>query len=140
MLLSHKNNNKIKNLNEKYLQLIYSHNKSSYENVSGKINSVSIHRKKKQVKHLKLKLAIEMFKVKQRQCPDITRDIFMEGTSNYGNLQNHPHFITPHVNTVYHGIESITYLGPKIWDIVPKEINQKCSIKSFTEFNKMWYQ
>ena len=54
--------------------------------------------------------------------PEIISDTFIERSRNQYNLQNHPDFITPHVNSVYHETESITYLGPKIWNIFPKEI------------------
>ena len=32
-------------------------------------------------------------------------------------------FRIPSVNTVYHGSESSSYLGPKIWEIVPVKMN-----------------
>ena len=114
---SRKNNNKIKHLHERCLRLIHSDKKSSYENLLEKDNSVSIHHKNIQA------LAIEMFKVKHKICPEITYDIFMERTNNQYNLRNRPDFITPHVHSVFHGTESISYLGPKIWDIVPEEFN-----------------
>ena len=31
------------------------------------------------------------------------------------------HFETPFVRTVYNRTESVSYLGPKIWDIVPEQ-------------------
>ena len=71
MLHSHKNNNKIKHLHERYLRLIYSDKKSSYENLLEKDNSVSVHHKNIQA------LAIEMFKVKYKLCLEINGDIFM---------------------------------------------------------------
>ena len=70
--------------------------------------------------HLKKALAIEMFKVKHKLCPEITGDIFMERTNSQYNLHNRPDFITPQVHNVFHGTESISYLGPKICDIVPE--------------------
>ena len=39
------------------------------------------------------------------------------------NLRQNSQFSRPRVNTVYHGTESISILGPKIWDLVPS--NQK---------------
>ena len=66
-----------------------------------------------------------MFKVKHKLCPDITSDIFKERTNNQYNLRNRNDFVIPRVHTVYHGTESIIYLGPKIWDIFPEEIKQK---------------
>ena len=82
MLHSRKNNNKIKHLHERYLRLIYSDKMSSDENLLEKDDSVSIHHKNIQT------LAIEMFKVKRKLCPEITGNIFMERTSNQYNLRN----------------------------------------------------
>ena len=39
------------------------------------------------------------------------------------NLRQYSQFSRSRVNTVYHGTESISNLGPKIWDLVPS--NQK---------------
>ena len=67
---SRKNNNKIKHLHER---LIYSDKKPSFENL---LEKASIHHKNIQA------LAIEMFKVKYKLCPEITGDIIMERTNN----------------------------------------------------------
>lgn len=83
-------------------------------------------------------LAIEMFKVKHKLCPEISTDIFMEKANNQYNFRNHTDFLTPQANSVYCGTESISYLGPRIWDIVPEEIKQKNSLNSFKESIKMW--
>ena len=132
MLHSRKNNNKIKHLDERCLRLIYSDKKSSYEKLLEKDGSVSIHHRNIQA------LAIEMFKVKHKLCPEITSDIFMERTNYHYNLRNRSDFITPQVNSVYHGTESITYLGPKIWDMVPDSIKETKSLNSFKESIKLW--
>ena len=129
---SRKNNNKIKHLHKRCLLLIYSDKKSSYEKLLEKDGSVSIHHRNIQA------LAIEMFKVKHKLCPEITSDIFMERTNYHYNLRNRSDFITPQVNSVYHGTESITYLGPKIWDMVPDSIKEKISLNSFKESVKLW--
>ena len=70
MLHSRETNNKTKHLHVRCLRLIYTDKKSPYENLLEKDNSVSIHHKKFQA------LAIDMFKVKHKLCPEITRDIF----------------------------------------------------------------
>ena len=81
-----------------------------------------------------------MFKVKRKLWPEITGDIFMEMKNNQYNLRNRPDFITPDVHSVFHGTESISYIGTKIWDIVPEEFKHKKSLHSFKESIKMWYQ
>ena len=73
-----------------------------------------------------------MFKVKHKLCPEITI------TSNLYNLHIGPDFITPQVNSVFHGAESILYLGAKISNIVPEEFKHKKSLNSFKESIKMW--
>ena len=132
MLHSRENNNKIKHLHERCLRLIYSDKKPSYENLLEKDNSVSMHHKNIQV------LAIEMFKVKHKLCPEITRDVFMERTNNQYNLRNRLDFITLQVHSAFHETESISYLGPKIWYIVPEEFQNKKSLNSFKGSIKMW--
>ena len=37
-------------------------------------------------------------------------------------------FRIPSIRTVYHGSESISFLGPKIWNILPYEIKQQTSL------------
>ena len=38
------------------------------------------------------------------------------------NLRNWTDFDVPKVKTVNHGSESVRYLGPKIWEIIPPHI------------------
>ena len=94
--------------------------------------TVSIHHKNIQP------LATEMLKVKHKLCPDITGDIFMERINSQYNLHNGTDFITSQVNNAFHGTESISNLGPKIWDIVPEEFKHKKLLNSFKESIKMW--
>ena len=35
------------------------------------------------------------------------------------------------VKSVWHGTESVSYLGPKIWDLVPNEIKESKSLNAF---------
>ena len=48
------------------------------------------------------------------------------------------HVETPFVRTVYNGTESVSYLGPKIWEIVPEEYKALNSLNSFKESIKNW--
>ena len=59
-------------------------------------------------------LATEMFKVKNEMSSEIICDTFTPIINNHSNLRHINHFETPFVSTVYNGIESVSYLGPKI--------------------------
>ena len=125
MLHSRCNNNKIKHLHERCLRLTYCDKTSSYEELLEKDGAVSIHYRNIQ------SLAIEMYKVKNAIAPMITANVFCPNHENHYNLRNHSDFRVPFARTVYHGTESISYLGPKIWDIVPAELKQNQSFNSF---------
>ena len=40
-------------------------------------------------------------------------------------------FVTRRVNTVYNGIDILSYLGPKIWLLIPNEIKSLPSLELF---------
>ena len=88
------------------LRLLCSDKKSSYKTLLEKDGSVSINHKNIQT------LATEIFKVTHHICPEITGNIFIEGTNCLCNLRYRKHFKTPReVSTME---QSIEYLGPKI--------------------------
>ena len=57
---------------------------------------------------------------------------------NLDVTQSKQHIETSFARTVYNGTESVSYLGPKIWDIVPEEYNTMNSLNSFKESIKNW--
>ena len=63
-------NNKINTLHERCLRIIYNDNTSTFKELLGKDNSVSIHYKNIQA------LAIEMYKVANGMSPKIMNEIF----------------------------------------------------------------
>ena len=107
-------NNKINRLHERSLRLLYGNNSSSFEKLLEQDKSVTIH-----TRNLRI-LATEMFKVYQNISPLILSEIFHQRENNY-NLRINSDFAMPNVRSVFHWTESILYLGPKIWDIVPLE-------------------
>ena len=42
------------------------------------------------------------------------------------------------VKSVYHGTESISYLGPKIWEILPKKLKNIENLAHFKNEIKTW--
>ena len=69
--------------------------------------------------------------------PDILREIFVPKISLY-NLRKNNTFERPQVDSVYHGTESLSFLGPKVWDLVPLEIKQLESLEFFKLKIKKW--
>ena len=80
-------------------------------------------------------LATEMFKVKNEISPWIICDIFIQRINNHYNPRHINHFETPFVRTIYNGTNSVSYLGPKIWDIVPEEYKTLNSLNSLKPLN-----
>ena len=62
--------------------------------------------------------------------PEILRETFVSKTSSY-NLLRSDAFEECQVHSVYHGTESLSFLGPKIWDLVPGELKQSETLYSF---------
>ena len=63
--------------------------------------------------------------------PDIMQEIF-ETKIKYYNTHNAPAFSSRNIKTVRYGLQTISYMAPKIWDLVPKvtTLNQfKAKIK-----------
>ena len=69
-------------------------------------------------------LAIEMYKVANGMSPEIMNDIFQLKRKPRYNLRYTSEFIIPPVHSVYHGSESVFYLGTKIWELIPPVIRQ----------------
>ena len=110
-------NNKINRLHERCMRLIYADKTSSFEEQLEQVKSISIHTRNLQM------LAIEMIKVYRSTYPPIFSELFRRHDICY-NLLSNSNFAVSDVKSVFHGSESISYLGPKIWDIVPRELKQ----------------
>ena len=62
-------------------------------------------------------------------------ELFAPKMSSY-NLRNNNSFKRRRVNSVWHGTESVSYLGPKIWDLVPNEIKESESLNGSNSKSK----
>ena len=47
------------------------------------------------------------------------------------DLRNNNSFKRRRVNSVWHGTELVSYLGPNIWDLAPNEIKESESLNGF---------
>ena len=110
-------NNKTNCLHERCLHLLSGDKSSSFKKILEQDKSVAIHTRNLQI------LAMEKFKVYRNISLAIFSEIFHRRDINY-NLRINSDFAMPNVRSVSYGSESISYLGPKIWDIVPLELEE----------------
>ena len=130
MLRSIKLNNKINRLHKRCLRLIYNDRISSYEELSDKDNSVLIHQKNLQ------KLAIEIFET--YTAPQIMNEVFPRNYDLNYNLRRHPEFASRAINTVHYGSESLSFLGPKMWEMLSLDLKNSDFLDSFKSEIKNW--
>ena len=78
-----------------------------------------------------------MFKIHSCLSPGILREIFVPKISLY-YLRRNKTFERRQVHSVYHIAESLSFLGPKIWDLVPLELKQLKSLEVLKLKIKKW--
>ena len=137
-------NNKINRLHERCLRVIYNDKTSSFEQLLENDNSVSIHHRNIQT------LGIEMYKVSNGLCktkikcktnglsPEIMNEIFQIREESRYNLRYTSQFTIPPIHSVYNGRESVSYMGPKIWEPIPHAFKQINSLSGFKKAIKEW--
>ena len=65
-----------------------------------------------------------MFKVSKGLCPEIVEKMFQYRNEIPYNLRQRTQFHIPLVPAVFSGAESIKFLGPKIWKLIPDEMEE----------------
>ena len=71
-----------------------------------------------------------IYKVVNNIAPTIVSELFSFSNVNH-NLRSGSQFHQPSTNAAWNRQETITYLGPKIWNVVPEEMHQKSSLHAF---------
>ena len=127
MFISRNTNHKINKL-ERSLRILYKDDISSFNELLQKDNSVTVHTRNIQL------LAVEMYKVKNDLSPNYIIEMFPKSNSSY-NLRNTSDFKRPLVNTVFRGTETLSNIGPQIWELLPLYIK---TLLLFKEKVKQW--
>ena len=79
-----------------------------------------------------------MYDVVNGVSPEIMKEVFkFRGGSRY-ILRRQNTFICPIVNTVYNGTETVLFMGPKIWELIPAQIKELISLNGFKKAVKKW--
>ena len=124
-------NHRINHLHERALRIAYNDHINDFGYLLEQSNSVPIH-----IRNLQL-LMTEVFKAKFHLNPPFMKDFFREQNMSY-NLRHGNDAQLPKVQTTSSGIETIAYLGGRLWQLLPQEIKQSSSLSIFRKRIKCW--
>ena len=125
-------NHRINSIHDTALRVAYQDYKSMFLQLLQKDNSVTIHQRDLQV------LATEIFKAKNDLTPEIMKEVFELKEPSYSLFSKRNYFVGGNVKTTHYGIQSIKYLGPKIWDLILDQIKHCGLSTKFKHFIKSW--
>ena len=83
-------------------------------------------------------LAIELSKVKNGLFPEIMKEILVFQENKTYNLKIGNHLGQKNVQTTQYGIESISNLAAKLWNLLPREIKNSSSLSVFKNKIRKW--
>ena len=116
-------NSRINKIHERALRIVYNDDQSSF-------NGLLIYQRNIQA------LAIEMSKVINGMSPEIMNKVFpLKEALNY--CSRFP-FKSRNVRTVAYGTETLNFMGPKIWSLVPNELKEIATLSEFKRKIKIW--
>ena len=124
-------NSKINRIHERASRITYNNKSLSFQDLLDKENSLTIHHRNIE------SFAIETLKVLHGLSPPLLNDIFVERNCNY-NLRGNNFLNSRRVNLLRYGMESVSFLAPKIWDILSKEIKNSETLNAFKLKIKNW--
>ena len=124
MFHSRKLNNRINNIHERALRIVYRDYESTFQQLLKQNKSVSIHQRNLQI------LATEIFKTKNGLNSVIMEDVFKFKNLAY-NFRNAETLNRSNLNSVKYGTETVTSLGAKIWKVLPKDYKVLTSLSTF---------
>ena len=125
-------NNKINNIHERALRIVYHDKISSFKTLLKRDKSTSIHMKNLQY------FATELFKVKSGLSLEIMKEIFVFQENDTYNLRSGNHLARKNIRTTQYGIESVSSLGAKLWNLLPGEIKNSSSLTVFKNKIRNW--
>ena len=93
---------------------------------------MTIHQRNLQV------VTTEIFKLKNELVPEIMKQVFERQNPAYNFRSEATYFKRENVKTTHYGIQSVRYLGLKIWDMVQNNIKNCNSLNKFKNSIKSW--
>ena len=122
----------IDRIHERALRIVYTDNNSSFEDLLKKSGSVTIHHRNLQ------HMAIEIYKALNDLSSSLMTEVFFVKEKIY-NLRNKNALFSKTPHSTKYGINTVSRLAPKIWEIIPNEIRSCKSLNQFKEKIKTWF-
>ena len=125
-------NNNINRIPERTLRIVYG-DKSIFKELLQKVHSETIH-----VKYLQV-LVTEMYKVQNNCSPEIMHKVFTTNEPIYEyDLRKTSDFAAGRIKTVRYGLESLSNLRPRLWNILLNEYKKLQSVRDFKANSLSW--
>ena len=115
-------------MQERALRILYCDEQSSYVDLLKRDDGFTVHERNIQL------LLTEMFKAKNNIEPHLQQDIFEASHYQGPTLRSSKYFSKPKINTVKYGERSLQYLGTRLWDQLPRNIQVLNYIEKFKYF------
>ena len=133
MFNSRELNNKINRVHKRALRILFNDEESTFEELLKRDEAFTVHERSIQ------KLLTEMFKAKNKLEPHLLQGIFEANCYQGPTLRNSSkYFSRPNVNTVKYGERSLQNLGVRLWDLLPRDIQELDSLTKFQLHIKTW--
>ena len=122
----------INKIHERTLRITYKDNNSSFEQLLIITGSVTIHHK-----NLQVLLATEVYKTLNNLASPLMSELFKEKDIKY-NLRKGNTLVSKNVKTTTYGLDSVSYLAPKLWMQVPIDMKNSASLAIFKQRIRTW--
>ena len=123
--------NKVNRIHERALRITYKDMRSDFDTMLLRDNAVTIH-----IRNLQL-LMTEIYKTKWELNPTFMKEIFVEKHSTYG-LRSCHNLLLPQARTTCYGLETVSFLGSRLWQALPNDMKQSDSLSTFKRRIKTW--
>ena len=118
-------------IHERALRIVHKDSTSSFEQLLQLSGSIKIHQRNLQL------LSIEIYKALNKLSSPLMSDLFQVKDMKY-NLRKANILVSNNNKTTSYGIDSISYLAPKLWDLIPEEIKNSKSLEMFKKKIRLW--
>ena len=122
-----RDSDKIEKLNERALRSLFQDRSSDYGTLLKKAGKTTLYTRRVQ------DIAILVYKALHDQSPQYIKDLFKLRISNY-NLRGIDILTLPKPRTTTYGLDSLRYMGPKIWNSLTDKIRSAENIGIFKQF------